>query len=64
MEIEQHSGHEILDDEERKWRPKCTYCECGHSIVYYLKLPLKCPFCNAKLLPDESVCRRFNFSEY
>jgi hypothetical protein len=56
---DQRSSH---DAEEREWRPRCTYCKCGHTIVYYLKPPSECPYCNAKLLPDESVCRRLDFS--
>jgi hypothetical protein len=63
MENERKSEQRSAEAEEKgEWRPRCTYCKCGHSIVYYLKPPLNCPYCNAKLLSDQSVCRRLDFS--
>jgi hypothetical protein len=62
MDKKQKPDDEASDKDERDpWGPRCTYCKCGHSIIWYVEPPEKCPYCDADLSPDDAVCRRLDF---
>jgi len=47
---------------EARLKLKCTYCPSGHSILWYEKMPVLCPYCHAKLLPHDTSCRNLSSS--
>jgi hypothetical protein len=63
MEPKAKTAHDIRKKgKEAKLKAKCTYCPSGHSILWYEKMPVLCPYCHAKLSPGDTSCRDPSFS--
>ena len=58
METEAKTAYDTQKEgKEAKPKPKCMYCPSGHSLVWYEKMPLVCPYCHTKLSARDTSCR-------
>jgi hypothetical protein len=49
-----HSTDSWNIGEGDKLEPKCSFCECGHTVSWYVLPPPECPYCNAKMTVEPS----------